>query len=72
DESGLQKGVGQKTRGLGGAKKKIQHQQRSGDYENITVLVTICGDGMSIAPAVIYKGEGFHTKWKQDNPLNAL
>lgn len=72
DESGLQKGVGQKIRGLGAAKKKIQHQQRSGDRENITMIVTICGDGTSTTPAVIYKGEGFQAKWKQDNPLNAL
>lgn len=71
DESGLQKGVGQKIRGLGAAKKKIQHQQRSGDRENITVIVTICGDGTLTAPAVIYKGKGFQAKWKQENPLNA-
>jgi hypothetical protein len=47
------------------------YQQRSGDRENITVIVTICGDGMTTPPAVIFKGEGFQVSWKQENPLNA-
>jgi hypothetical protein len=71
DESGFQKGIGQKERVIGGKGKKRQHQQRSGDRENITVLVNICGDGTSTPPLVIYKGAAFQTSWKQDNPLNA-
>jgi Tc5 transposase DNA-binding domain len=71
DESGFQKGVGQKERVFGASGQKIQHQRRSGDRENITVIVTICGDGTSTAPAVIFKGEGFQARWKQNNPLNA-
>jgi hypothetical protein len=35
------------------------------------VLVTICGDGTAIPPAIIYKGDGFQVNWVQDNPLNA-
>jgi hypothetical protein len=70
DESGIQKGVGQKERVYGPKGQQCQHQQRSGDRENITVIVTICGDGTSTAPAVIFKGEGFQASWKQDNPLN--
>ena len=71
DESGFQKGIGQKERVFGAKGKQCQHQQRSGDRENITVIVTICGDGTSTAPAVIFKGEGFQANWKQDNPTNA-
>jgi hypothetical protein len=71
DESGFQKGIGQRERVIGGKGKKTQHQQRSGDRENITVLVTICGDGTTHPPAVIFKGEGFQVKWRQDNPSNA-
>ncbi|KAJ3870644.1 hypothetical protein F5051DRAFT_341761, partial [Lentinula edodes] len=70
NESGLQKGIGQKPRGLGAAKKKIQHQQQSGDQENITVIVTICGDGPATALAATHKGKGHQAKWKQNNPLN--
>jgi hypothetical protein len=57
---------------IGPAGAKIQHQQRSGNRENITVLPTICTDGTSVPPIVIYKGEAFQMKWLQDNPLDAI
>ncbi|EJF61425.1 CENP-B protein, partial [Dichomitus squalens LYAD-421 SS1] len=72
DETGIQEGVGLKERVLGPAGQKVQYQQRSGERENITVVVTICADGTSIPPAVIFKGQAFHTKWKQNNPLKAV
>jgi len=71
DETGIQSGIGVTERVIGPAGAKMQHQQRSGMRENITVLPTICADGTSIAPTVIYKGEAFQTKWLQDNPLDA-
>ncbi|RPD80572.1 DDE-domain-containing protein, partial [Lentinus tigrinus ALCF2SS1-7] len=71
DETGLQLGVGVAERVIGPAGANVQYQQGSGNRENITVLVTICADGTSTPPAVIYKSEAFHTSWKQDNPLNA-
>ena len=48
-----------------------QYQQIEGDCENITVIVTICVDGMSIAPTVIFKGKGFQIHGKQENPTDA-
>ncbi|KXN92610.1 hypothetical protein AN958_02991, partial [Leucoagaricus sp. SymC.cos] len=42
-----------------------------GDQENITVIMTICANGTSIPPAVIFRGEAYHVQWKQNNPLNA-
>ena len=71
DETGIQTGVGTTERVIGPAGAKMQHQQRSGNRENITVLPTICADGTSVPPTVIYKGEAFQTKWLQDNPLDA-
>jgi hypothetical protein len=71
DESGFQKGIGQKERVFGPTGKKTQHQQRSGDRENITVIATICADGTALPPGVIFKGEGFQVRWKQNNPANA-
>ncbi|EPT04069.1 hypothetical protein FOMPIDRAFT_16805, partial [Fomitopsis schrenkii] len=59
DKTGIQPGVGSSERVFGPAGKTVQHQNRSGDRENITVIVTICGDGTSLPPAVIYKGEAF-------------
>ncbi len=71
DETGIQKGIGTSERVYGPANRSVQHQQRSGDRENITVIETICADGTSLAPSVIFKGEGYQVSWKQDNPLNA-
>ncbi|RXW17484.1 hypothetical protein EST38_g8369 [Candolleomyces aberdarensis] len=70
-ETGIQCGVGQKRRVLGRAEAKIQQQQRSGDRENITVIVTICADGSDLPPAVIFKGKTYRTSWRQNNPLKA-
>jgi hypothetical protein len=71
DETGVQQGLGTWQRIIGPKGKKVQHQQRSGDRENIMVMVTICADGTSLLPAVIFRGESFQTSWKQNNPLNA-
>ena len=72
DEMGIQQGLGCQTRVIGNNGKKIQHLRRSGTRENITVIVTICADGTSLPPAVIFKGESFQSSWKQDNPLDVL
>jgi hypothetical protein len=71
DETGIQSGISITEHVIGPAKAKIQHQQRSGTRENITVLPTICADGTTVAPTVIYKGEAFQTKWLQEDPLDA-
>ncbi|RXW15028.1 hypothetical protein EST38_g10826 [Candolleomyces aberdarensis] len=71
DETGIQTGVGQREQVLGQKTTKVQQQQRSGNRENITVIVTICADGASLPPAVIFKGKLYQTSWKQNNPLNA-
>ena len=70
-EMGMQTEIGVTECVIGPAGAKMQHQQRSGNQENIMVLPTICADGTSVPPVVIYKGEAFQTKWHQDNPLDA-
>jgi len=74
DETGFQTGTGLSNRKVvGPAGKRIQHQQKTGNRENITVMVTICADGsLPVPPAVIFKGNKYLVKWKQDNPANAL
>ncbi|KZP13127.1 DDE-domain-containing protein, partial [Athelia psychrophila] len=71
DESGFQASSGQRERVMGARKKEPQYQQRDGNQENITVIVTICGDGSALAPTMIFKGSAFQVAWKQDNPANA-
>jgi len=53
------------------AKKGPQYQQRAGTRENTTVIVTICADGTSIPPTVIFKGAAYQVSWGDDNPLKA-
>ena len=57
---------------MGGHKVGPQYQQQGGDCENTTVIVTVCTDGTSMPPAVIFKGKGYQVKWKQGNPANAM
>jgi hypothetical protein len=71
DEIGIQGSMGMPERVMGAHKLGPQYQQRDGDRENITVLETICANGMSIPPAVIFKGSAYQVKWVQDNPANA-
>lgn len=71
DEIGTNPANGEKERVIGGKKNGPQYQQRDGNRENITVIVTICADGTTTPPAVIFKGQAFQVKWQQDNPVNA-
>ncbi|KIJ89902.1 hypothetical protein K443DRAFT_117377, partial [Laccaria amethystina LaAM-08-1] len=62
DESGFFPEGGIRVRVIGARGKKTQHQQSDGGRENTTVIVTICTDGSSLKPAVIYKGQSYHVK----------
>lgn len=72
DEIGIQTRSDFKERVMASKSTKgATHQQRAGTRENTTVLVTICADGSSIPPAIIFKGSGYKVSWGENNPLNA-
>lgn len=71
DEVGVQSRGTERERVFGARRQGAQYQQRGGTRENTTVLVTICADGTSLPPLVIFKGSAFQVKWAQNNPLNA-
>lgn len=72
DEIGIQtQGGGEHEYVFGARQKATPYQQRSGTRENITVIVTICADGTSTPPAVIFKGKAYQPDWADNNPLNA-
>jgi hypothetical protein len=72
DEIGIQtQGGGEREYVFGARQKAAPYQQRSGTRENITVIVTICADGTSTPPAVIFKGKAFQPEWADNNPLKA-
>jgi hypothetical protein len=55
------------------AKKAPRHSINRGgaDRENVTVVVTICADGTTVRPLVIFKGKNLQSSWNQDNAANA-
>lgn len=71
DEVGIQPYGADRERVIGGTGPGPQYQQRTGNRENITVLVSICADGTALPPGVIFKGKGYQVRWKQDNPVDA-
>lgn len=71
DEIGTNPFAGERERVMGGKGGGPQYHQRDGTRENITSIVTICADGTSLPPAVLYKGQAFQASWKQDNSANA-
>jgi len=72
DEVGIQaQGGGECEYVFGPCMKAAPYQQRSGTRENITTIVTICTDGTTTPPAIIFKGNAYQVKWGENNPLNA-
>ncbi|KZT32305.1 DDE-domain-containing protein, partial [Sistotremastrum suecicum HHB10207 ss-3] len=69
DESGFMQGVAETERVIGLAGKSGQHVMRYINRETTTALVTICADGTSLPPLVIFKGKHFQLQWNQNNPL---
>ena len=67
DESGFPPGLLGRGRVVGARGTKIQHQQGSANRENVTALVTICADGTSVMPMIIFKGKNFMEKWNNNN-----
>jgi hypothetical protein len=71
DESGFPTGYKGKERVVGGRGTKTQHKQGGADRENVTALVTICADGSTLRPMIIFKGQHFMQKWNDNNVAKA-
>ena len=71
DESGFPfGGDGAKQHIIGRKDTSIQHIQRGGNQENVTVMVTICADGSTTCPTVIFKGKRMFSDWGGSNVTN--
>jgi hypothetical protein len=68
DESGfLFGGDGQHLHVVTHPNASIQHIQRGGNHENMTVMVTVCGDGSALVPAILFKGKHIMKDWESWN-----
>jgi hypothetical protein len=47
---------------VGGQGTKTQHKQGGADCENVTAIVMICVDGLTLKPTIIFKGQNFMNK----------
>ena len=47
----------------------VQHKQSEGNRENVTAMVTICGDGTYLTPIAIFKGKNMRSAWHAANTL---
>lgn len=71
DESGIPPLDQGTQRVLGSKGTKMQHKQGSANRENVTVLVTVCADGTTVKPCVVFKGKNFQKAWCQENVSEA-
>lgn len=71
DESGFPPSNQGTSRVIGRRGTKTQHKQGSANRENVTAIVTICADGTTLKPTIIFKGQNFMTKWANDNVSHA-
>ena len=61
DESGFAIGKGSKQCVITQPGTRTQHTVEDGNKENVTVMCTICTDGTSLTPVVIFKGKNFQS-----------
>ncbi len=71
DETGFWGNISASVRVIGCRSARAQLLQQSGDRENTTVMATICADGSSLPPFVIFKGERLQRDWGMNNPGGA-
>jgi hypothetical protein len=71
DESGCPPVSMGKERVIGRKGTKTQHRRGSNFRENVTVIVTICADGTTYKPTIIFKGKHLMSSWVADNVAEA-
>jgi hypothetical protein len=72
DESGFPPSDQGTQRVIGRRGTKTQHKQGSAERENVTAIVTICADGTTLQPTIVFKGKNFMKKWGTNNVAHAL
>ena len=72
DETGCLPSVQGTERVCGSHGMKTQHKQGGADRKNVTAIITICADGTTLRPTIIFKGQNFMTKWAENNVLCTL
>lgn len=72
DEKGIQLGVGGRVAAIVDRDQKDVYQIENGNRELVTMIETVCADGSSLRPTVIYPGKRRDLEWGRNNPCKAL
>jgi len=67
DESGFPFGGDGVHERVYGGNGGVQHKQGEGNRENVSVMITICGDGTFTIPGVIFRAKHFDSAWAKVN-----
>ena len=71
DESGFPTAYRGKAKVIRARGTKTQHKQGGADRENITAVITICADGSTVRPLLIFKGKKMNKSWFNNNVSDA-
>jgi hypothetical protein len=71
DEKGIQLGIGQKVKAFVDRDQTDVYSVEDGNRELVTIIETVCADGSSLHPSVIYQGKRRDLEWGRNNPCNA-
>lgn len=71
DEKGVQLGKGNKTQVLVDRDQKVVQATEHGNRELVTIIETVCADGTSLPPSVIFEGSRVNAEWGRVNPAGA-
>jgi len=71
NEKGVQLGVGKRVAAIVDHDQKSVYSVEDSDCELVTIIETVCADGMALKPTVIFHRKHTNLAWGNDNPCGA-
>lgn len=71
DEINFIEGMEHKTRVAGRKGGGNTYKRQGGSRKSLTVICTICADGSTLKPTIIFKGMDLQKRWGRINPIKA-
>ncbi len=71
DVIGIQLGLGKHVAALVDRDQKTAYQVEDENRELVTVIETVCADGLALRPSVIFQGVRRNAEWGRNNPCDA-
>ena len=72
DETGVPQTYSGRERVIGIRGTKTQHKAGGNEHgENVTAIITICGNGSATKPTLIFRGANFQRCWINNNVAGA-